>query len=57
MGQKRPGETEKPQGWWKDANEAEDPDRLIKQVKQVGRGAKQLGKAVKGEIKRDRKSR
>lgn len=41
-------------GWWKDANEAEDPDKFAEDLRNIGKGIKTLGKAVRDEIKESR---
>jgi len=41
-------------GWWKDANEAEDPDKLVQELKGCARGARDIARALKDEVKRER---
>lgn len=41
-------------GWWKAANEAEDPDKFAEDLRNIGKGIKTLGKAVRDEIKESR---
>jgi hypothetical protein len=43
--------------WWSDANEAEDPDLLIDQLRSIGRGVRRLFRELIDEVRREREAR